>query len=90
MSVMNDLSAYSSLTKLILDCILLKITKHDTSFATHFTSLLYFQVKQAIQTEKKTFTSEVSAGKDITSELTAFLYKSRKTEMDATIVSSTS
>uniref|UniRef100_A0A8C1XHV5 Leucine-rich repeats and guanylate kinase domain containing n=1 Tax=Cyprinus carpio TaxID=7962 RepID=A0A8C1XHV5_CYPCA len=27
MSVMNDLSAYSSLTKLILDCILLKITK---------------------------------------------------------------
>ncbi len=55
MSEMKDLSAYSSLTKLILDCILLKIAKHDTSFSTHFTSLMYFQVKQAIQTEKNIY-----------------------------------
>lgn len=55
-----------------------------------FYFIIVFPSKTGYSNWKKTFTSEVSAGKDITSELTAFLYKSRKTEMDASIVSSTS
>lgn len=50
-AVMKDLSAYSSLSKLILDCILLNVAKHGTMFAIHFTSVMYFQVKNTTQSE---------------------------------------